>query len=129
MLIGELSKNSGLSRDTIRWYEKIGLFSGEKKSRNFSNYRNYDHDDLEKLLFIKQCKSFGFTLKEIREMLQLVAYENLNCQTVSPIIDAKLDVIEEKIIFLNRIQKKLVDLQEQCSGDCQAQILSDASDN
>ncbi len=125
MLIGEISRNSGLSRDTIRWYEKIGLISAENATRDTNNYRVYSQEALDRLILIRQSKSFGFSLKEIKEMLMLVESENLNCQTVTPLIDAKLHVIDEKISFLQHIQTKLIQLKEQCSGDCEAQILSD----
>lgn len=127
MLIGELSRNSGLSRDTIRWYEKIGLIGRDSTSRDTNNYRVYGQEALEKLLLIKQSKSFGFSLKEIKDMLELVASENLNCDTVAPIIDSKLAVIDEKISLLQSIRTRLVELRKECVGDCQAQIMNDAS--
>lgn len=123
MQIGELSMSSGLSRDTIRWYEKVGLLSREDSSRGSNNYRVYDQTALDKLILIRQSKSFGFSLNEIKEMLALIESENLNCDAVSPMIDSKLDVIREKISYLQSIQAKLIELKVQCSGDCQAQIL------
>ena len=124
MQIGELSMSSGLSRDTIRWYEKVGLLNSEDSSRGSNNYRIYDQTALDKLILIKQSKSFGFSLDEIKEMLALIESEKLNCEVVSPMIDSKLDVIAEKISVLQDIQTKLVKLKAQCSGDCKAQILN-----
>ena len=124
MLIGELSRNSGLSKDTIRWYEKIGLISRENTLRDSNNYRMYDQDALDKLIMIRQSKSFGFSLKEVKEILELIESENLNCNAVTPIINSKLDEINEKISFFGIIRTKLNNLKEQCSGDCQAEILN-----
>ena len=126
MLIGEIAQYSGMSKDTIRWYEKVGLIKSENTRRNSSNYRVYDQETLDTLILIKQSKSFGFSLREIREMLELIEYEKLNCDTVIPIVDAKLKVIEEKIASLRTIQKKLINLKQECSGDCQDQMLKHA---
>ena len=127
MLIGEISRDSGLSRDTIRWYERIGLIKSEYTLRDSNNYRVYDQEALDKLILIRQSKSFGFSLKEIREILELIESENLNCNTVSPMIDSKLNVIEEKISFLQNIRTKLIDLKDQCYGDCRAEIVKSNS--
>ncbi|MGD1892576.1 MAG: MerR family transcriptional regulator [Cyclobacteriaceae bacterium] len=127
MLIGELSRNSGLSRDTIRWYEKVGLLRGENTLRDSNNYRIYDQVALDTLLLIKQSKSFGFSLQEVREILDLIESENLNCDSASPIIQSKLHDIDQKISFLQNIRTKLIELKEQCSGDCQNQILGNTS--
>ncbi len=129
MLIGELSKNTGLSRDTIRWYEKVGLLKGEDTSRDSNNYRIYGHETLDKLILIKESKSFGFSLNEIKEMLALIDSENLNCDSISPIINSKLDMIDQKISLLQNLRTKLIDLKEQCSGDCKGQIMNSASED
>lgn len=129
MLIGELSRNSGLSRDTIRWYEKIGLISRDTSKRDTNNYRVYGQDALDQLVLIKQSKSFGFSLKEIKNMLELVAAENLNCETVTPIIDSNLKSIDEKISQLQSIRMRLVEMKEKCTGDCRDQMIGSASSN
>lgn len=126
MLIGELAKHSGLSKDTIRWYEKIGLLSGTHKARDANNYRNYGNEILEKLILIRQSKSFGFSLKEIRELLGLIESDSLNCEAVRPIIDTKLRVIDQKITELQNIRTKLVTLNERCTGNCEEQIAQHA---
>ena len=116
-----------MSRDTIRWYEKVGLLRGENTLRDSNNYRIYDQVALDTLLLIKQSKSFGFSLQEVREILDLIESENLNCDSASPIIQSKLHDIDQKISFLQNIRTKLIELKEQCSGDCQNQILGNTS--
>ncbi len=127
MLIGELSSISGLSRDTIRWYEKIGLIKNECTSRDHNNYRVYDDEALHQLMLIKQSKFFGFSLKEIREMLTLVELENLTCNSLQPLIDSKLNSIDQKIQQLQTARDHLQTLQRECSGDCQSEIVDYAS--
>ena len=69
MLIGELAAKSGLSRDTIRFYEKQGLISVSWKERRDNNYKEYSDEVLETLLTIKRVKSFGFTLNEAADLI------------------------------------------------------------
>ena len=118
MQIGEISKRTGFSRDTIRWYEKIGLIRLDKRSRSENNYRNYDQKTLDKLIFIKQIKSFGFTLKEIADLLFLEEMNTLKCSSVSEIIDLRLRKIDEKIAELRNLKSKLVKGKEGCTGNC-----------
>ncbi len=124
MLIGELSQKSGLSRDTIRWYEKVGLLSCDKALRGSNNYRKYDNAALDTLLLIKQSKSFGFSLNEIKEFLSLIETDDLDCATMEPMIDSKLNMLNEKITALQSIHDRLLRLKELCSGDCEAEILN-----
>ncbi|MEM9329617.1 MAG: MerR family transcriptional regulator [Bacteroidota bacterium] len=123
MLIGELSKLTGVSRDTIRWYEKVGLLQVDYAARSTNNYRLYDHRAVADLLMIKQSKSFGFSLEEIKEILELVRSNALDCEAMTPMIEDKLDLIEERIVLLQEMKARLVKVTEQCTGDCQQQIL------
>ncbi len=118
MLINEVAYQTGFSRDTIRWYEKIGLIHLEKNARTANNYRNYDIAIVERLLLIKQMKSFGFSLDEIKDLLGLIGLDDLNCENVEPIIDPKIKAIEERIDELKQLKSKLVIAKEKCSGNC-----------
>lgn len=122
MLIGDLAKHSGLSRDTIRWYEKVGLLQKEMASRGENNYRQYEADALDRLVLIKQSKSLGLSIHEIKELLFLIDSDDLQCKTVTPLIDDKIRIIEDKIEELQRMKSKLLTIREQCSGDCEQEI-------
>ncbi len=124
MLIGELAKKSMTSRDTIRWYEKIGLLTGEDSVRGSNNYRVYNEASLEKLILIRQCKTFGFSLTEVKAMLGLLETDNVNCDVVSPLVHSKIASIDLKIGQLLQIRNKLTTLIERCEGNCQEQILA-----
>ncbi|MCB1326793.1 MAG: MerR family transcriptional regulator [Leptospiraceae bacterium] len=69
MLISELSRRTGVSRHTIRYYEKFGLIS--PRGRRENNYREYEDEDRVAILFIDRVKRLGFSLKEIREFMEL----------------------------------------------------------
>lgn len=117
MLIREVAEKTGFSKDTIRWYEKIGLIE-QPPSRTGNNYRSYDDTIIERLQMIRQMKSFGFMLDEIRDLLTLIGSDDLNCDNVVPIVDPKIKAIEKKIDELKQLKSKLVRAKEKCSGNC-----------
>lgn len=118
MYIGELSKKTGFSKDTIRWYEKIGLIHLDTTSRSENNYRDYSPEVISRLLTIKQLKSFGFTLKDIATLLNLNEKQLINCNTVSEIYLNRLKAVEEKIQELQSIKSKLLEAGNACEGNC-----------
>lgn len=117
MLIGELSKACGLSRDTIRFYEKHGLIAVGKKERRFNNYKEYSDETLKRLLSIKQLKSFGFTLNEVSELLELLEINKATCNNVSHTIDEKVLLINQKIQELKTVRKQLLDGKKNCQDE------------
>lgn len=69
MLISELSKKTGLSKDTIRFYEKMGLIAASDRQAGSRIYKKYSVETIERLLMINQGKGLGFTLNEIKQLL------------------------------------------------------------
>ncbi len=118
MLIGEAATLTGFSKDTIRWYEKIGLINLDRNSRSENNYRSYDKKTIDKLLLIRQIKNFGFTLKEIGEFLFLLEIGQIKCVTTAEVFENKLEIIDKKITELQNIKTKLVLARSKCTGDC-----------
>lgn len=117
MLIGELSKACGMSRDTIRFYEKNGLIAVGKKERQFNNYKEYSRETLQRLLSIKQLKSFGFTLNEIADLLDLLEVNEATCKNVTHKIDEKVLLINQKIKELKTVRKQLLDGKKNCQDE------------
>ncbi|HVD98756.1 MAG TPA: MerR family transcriptional regulator [Cytophagaceae bacterium] len=110
MLIGELSKKTGVSRDTIRFYEKTGLIRSFKKgkSRRENNYREYSEDDLNRLQLILLLKEYGFTLNDIRNILhEMQEDRNLAYEEFPKRIELRLTDIEAKIEELTRYKVRL----------------------
>ena len=120
MQIGEIAKQSGFSKDTLRYYEKIGLIKLNKKLRGENNYRIYDGAMLNRLKTIKQLKNIGFTLKEIKSLLRKGELNMISCETVGSIVQPKLEKIEQQIIALQNQKTKLMHLVNHCQGDCLA---------
>ncbi len=115
MLIGELSSRSGLSRDTIRFYEKRGMVSLDKKQRRDNNYKEYPDAVLDRLLTIKRIKHFGFTLNEIADILVLMELEEATCGNVAGLMAEKLMILDAKIADLVRLRQQLTDGMQQCT--------------
>ncbi len=105
MLIGEISKKTGLSRDTIRFYEKKGLIKVDRTDSEWNNYKDYTVQTYHTLLLIKKAKGFGFTLNEIAEILDLLEMDRANCSTLTVKAEEKVKVIDEKIIELKAMKK------------------------
>ncbi|CAG5074587.1 Mercuric resistance operon regulatory protein [Dyadobacter sp. CECT 9623] len=118
MLIGELSKQAGLSRDTIRFYEKQGLIAVGRKERRFNNYKEYSEDTLQRLLHIKRIKGFGFTLNETAHFLDMIERKQATCGDVSEKISEKVSLIERKIADLEFIKKSMINGVDKCLEKC-----------
>lgn len=94
MLISELSQRTGISKDTIRFYEKIGLL-GTTISRAENNYRHYENEAVNLLVFIRQGKALGFTLSEIKRVVD--EWDTLSPEDKVRVTRSKIEEVDEKI--------------------------------
>lgn len=104
MLIGDVVRKTGLSKDTIRYYEKQGLIKIGKKDRRDNNYKEYSESVLTDLQNIKRLKTLGFTLNEISDFLALAENNLASCTRMSDAMTAKLQSIDEKIAELTDLR-------------------------
>lgn len=118
MLIGELSKLSGMTKDTIRFYEKQGLIPQARKLRPFNNYKEYTEETLKRLLTIKKVKSFGFTLNESAELLDMIELNTATCDNVSSRVESKIELVEQKIKELEELKAQMVAKVVECRTCC-----------
>lgn len=118
MLIGELSKRTGLSRDTIRFYEKQGLVKVGRRERRVNNYKEYSDAVLRRLLLFKKIKSYGFTLNESAEIISLLDANLATCDRISKRADDKMAIIDKKIEELMVLKKLLRESIESCINGC-----------
>ncbi|GAX45083.1 MerR family transcriptional regulator [Tolypothrix sp. NIES-4075] len=107
MLISELSRKTGLSKDTIRFYEKIGLIIASDRQAGTRVYKEYSTETIERLLMINQGKGLGFTLKEIKPLLDESASGAILKSKQIVIIERKVAEIAEKMQQLSEIQTYL----------------------
>jgi DNA-binding transcriptional MerR regulator len=118
MLIGELSQKTGLSRDTIRFYEKQGLVLVGRKERRDNNYKEYSADTLYRLLMVKRLKGFGFTLNEIIVLLQAMEEDAATCGNVSQQMQDKITLIDAKIKELEETKVMILGGLDGCKTTC-----------
>lgn len=110
MKIGELASRAGVSRSTIRFYERNGILINISRPFEWNNYKDYGEENVKRLKIIKSFKRFGLTLKEGKEILEE--------KDKNPDIDAyrrkkvalKLKEIEQKIDELKEIKENLISL-------------------
>lgn len=114
-LIGELAKISGVTTDTLRFYEKNGLI--QPTGRSDSGYRIYSDNSLEQVKFILNSKRLGLSLDEIKELLDIrLEATQHSCAEVKGITSAKLLLIDEKIEELTKIRNALKKINDACCG-------------
>lgn len=102
----ETAERTGLSSDTLRFYEKLGVIPEPKRGEN--HYRRYDDEDIVRLLFIKQAKLCGFSLKEIASTMAIVE-GTADCDVNSDsIIDDKVTGIDIQIEALQKMKTMLL---------------------
>ena len=89
MKIGQLAQQTGTPVDTIRYYEREGLLP--RAARTEGNYRIYDAVHLERLAFIRRCRSLDMTLDEIRVLLCFRDRPLESCKDVNTLLDAHID--------------------------------------
>ena len=114
MRIGELAKTTGIGIDAIRFYERHGLLPEPK--RRESGYRTYAVDDVRLLQFIARAKQFGFSLQEIRELLELSNARDTDVASVKAATEKKLQDVERRLAEMTRIRDGLRTLIERCPG-------------
>jgi len=113
MKIGKLSKRTGCSIQSIRYYEKEGLLSTTLRSEG--NFRLYDDEAVKDLNFILRCRSLDISLAEIRQLKDLKYRPNENCQDVNSIFDKHISQVDLKMKELRELKKQLKYLREKCS--------------
>jgi MerR family transcriptional regulator, copper efflux regulator len=120
MLINELSKQTGVSAHTIRYYEKFGLIKGKQKEAvKSNNYFHYDEETVYKLELIRDAKLIGFTLNEIKTLIDAWFNKKFTVAKKIAILDEKMVSIEEKIKQLKEMKKLIVSFKKEVEmNDC-----------
>lgn len=114
--IGAMSRATGVNIETIRYYERIGVMP--RPARTQGGHRAYDADQLKRLAFIKRARELGFSLEEIRALLDLVDTGTYTCAEVHHMTSEHLATVRQKIADLRRMERVLKDMAAQCSrGD------------
>ena len=114
--IGAMSRETSVNIETIRYYERIGIMP--EPDRTEGGNRQYNHDRLKRLFFIKRCRELGFSIEEIRALLQMVDRADFTCGEVHTMTVDHLATVKNKLSDLRRLEKSLQSMAAECSkGD------------
>ncbi|HVS30683.1 MAG TPA: heavy metal-responsive transcriptional regulator [Thermoanaerobaculia bacterium] len=113
--IGEVAEEAGVGVETIRFYERKGLI--ERPHRPMSGFRQYEADMPRRIRFIRQAQELGFSLREIRELLELRVDPNVSCADVRARAIAKIAEVDEKLGRLSRMRATLGEITRSCAGE------------
>ena len=111
--IGEAAKRTSLSVDTIRFYEKLGLLRPSR--RTSGKFRIYSERDLKRLQLIRQTQNLGFSLHEVKQILELEGRDPCSC--VSKMLREKIATVRAKIEALCELETKLKAELRVCEGE------------
>ncbi len=111
--IGMASRESGVSIETIRYYEREGVVPAAERAGN--GRRLYAEDDIARLRFVKRCRSLGFPINDIKHLQDLAFSAGNNCREAARIGTRNLIAVRRKISELTRMESALQQLVEACA--------------
>ena len=112
MNIGELARAADTKTETVRYYERIGLLS--RPPRTAGNYRDYSSAHVSRLSFIRRARDLGFSIEQIRALLDLADRKEQSCEAVDVIARAHLAEVKRKLADLAALRRELDALIGQC---------------
>lgn len=117
MLIKEFSEKTGLTRDTIRFYEKNGFLSTKKLQNGYHMYSDKSLNEIELILL---GKTLGFSLKEIKELKSKMFNDSLSPEIIRKYMEKKLVEVDTKIKELQKVKKLISNKINNCKNNqCQ----------
>ena len=114
MKIGELASQAGVDVQTVRYYEREGLL--DAPARTSSGYRAYGPRHLERLNFVRHCRSLDMPLAEIRRLIELSNDTRVSCDQVNELVRAHLERVQAKRKALQTLEGQLQALSAQCES-------------
>lgn len=115
--IGHASNKSGVSIETIRYYEREGIVP--KPDRTSAGRRSYSDEDISRLRFIRRCRDLGFPIQDAKSLLGLTDGSQSNCSVAGAIAENHLRDVKFKIAALQKMEAALAAMTRQCSADNQ----------
>ena len=117
MKIGEVASASGVTVDTVRFYERVGVLP--EAGRTPSGYRDYASGTVERIGLVRELQAIGFTLREVVDALAAHDGGGATCESERWRLDAVLDRVDAKLAELGELRERIVAAREACvAGDC-----------
>lgn len=113
--ISELAEKSGVNKETIRYYERVGLL--KEPPRTNAGYRMFSEESIIRIKFIKRMQDLGFTLNEISKLLGIVDKDDERCNDMYNFVVKKIEEVQRKIRDLKRIEQILFNLKKNCPDE------------
>jgi DNA-binding transcriptional MerR regulator len=117
--IGEAAKVAGVSVDTIRFYQRLGLI--KSAGRSAGGYRLFDVGQIRDLTFVRHAQELGFSLTEVKELLALRQKHHV-CSEVQSMLKLKLAAVREKINGLSRLKAELARALRSCNRELRLKL-------
>lgn len=114
LTIGALAKRTGVTVETIRFYERIGVLPVAGRTAN--GYRRYADEQVRRLVFIRRARDLGFSLGTVRALLDLSGQPERSCAEANDLVAAQLAEVDRKIADLERLRDELARLGSRCGG-------------
>lgn len=115
MNIGELARTAATKVETVRYYEHVGLLPAPP--RTAGNYRSYSATHLTRLVFTRRARNLGFSLGQIRTLLDLADQKSRSCKAVDTIAREHLADVKRKLADLTAMQHELETIIGKCRND------------
>lgn len=114
MRIGELAAQAGVDVQTVRYYEREGLM--DAPSRTVSGYRTYGPVHVERMQFIRHCRSLDMPLADVKRLIALSGDKGVSCDEVNRMVQRHLERVRAKRAALELLEKQLAELNAQCEA-------------
>lgn len=112
--IGEVARQTGVAVGALRYYETLGLIASQ---RGDNGYRYYDPATIQQVQFIKKAQSLGFSLEDIREILQVYHHGDLPCELVRSRLDQKIQQLHDQIQDMLHFKAELETYRDRWASD------------
>lgn len=112
--VGELARDAGCKSETVHYYERAGLLP--EPPRSAGGHRQYRREHLKRLNFIRRSRELGFSLAEVRELLQLVDEPDHRCEEMQGALLRHAEEVRQKITDLRRLERALKVMAADCGG-------------
>jgi DNA-binding transcriptional MerR regulator len=117
MKIGDVAQKAGVSVDTIRFYERVGVLP--PPARTAAGYRDYEHDTIDRIQLTRELQAIGFTLKDAADALAAHDAGGATCQSEQWRLQAVLDRVDAKLAELRTLRARIAQAQDACAaGQC-----------